>query len=273
MNRMRISLDNSGFAPADADRMSVDIFRPRVHASSRIAFVFHGRNGASASPHLLKMIEPYLNRNYLVVSPNNCNSDWNNSAGIGKDFLIASHVRDCARTIEWAKASRHLLGWKGNDIALCGHSMGGYAASFLAATTYNDCTRHVLAVAPFTDGHRQIEARADTRNHPNGIAALELECPAALAEWPEHSVYSIVEKLRMPVSAVVGADDTLTLPRYITDFFKALPNGVDLMVLEGEHHCLIGDNVPSILGQCIARLETRADPRPEHTLWPWPRPL
>lgn len=258
MDAARIYLDNSGLY-ADPDYMSIDIFRSPQADSNKIAFVFHGKDGCSDSPHLLKMIEPYLQRNYLVVSPNLCHSQWNDSAGQKEDFLISYHVRDCARTIEWAKNSREILNWHGNDIALCGHSMGGYAATFLAAATYNRSTKHVLTIAPFTDGTRHLATRANPQYHVDGIKTLNAECTAALIEWPQHSLYSVIDKLHMPVSTVVGINDTITLPSDIGDFFDALPNGADRLVLADEHHCLIGDNIPIILEKCIKNLEERSE--------------
>ncbi len=243
--------------------MTVDVFYPERHDLSKIAFVFHGRNGTSDSPHLCKMIEPYLIRGYLVVSPNLRNSDWNDSAGTGKGFLISTHIQDCKRTIEWAKESHNSLGWQGKGIALCGHSMGGYAAAFLAATTYNSITEHVLAVAPFTDGVRHILNRGDISVHPGGIQSLKEECPFSLTEWPQHSIYTVIDKLHMPVTVAVGTDDTLTTPQHVRAFYDALPNRADMLVLENEHHCLVGESVPKILSNCIGRLEDLSIVKPQ----------
>ena len=236
--------------------MSVDVFNPPSHNQGKVAFLFHGRNGSSDSPHMLKIIEAYLQKDYLVISPNLCNSQWNDSAGKSTDFTIAHHIRDARRTIEWARIQKSALGWTGDRFCLAGHSMGGYAAAFLAATTYRSDVSHILSVAPFTSGERLINARV--RFHPGGLENLQIEVPKALTEWQDHSIYAVIDKISMPVTAIVGARDNLTLPSDIKDFFEALPNGKQFMVIEGEHHCLVGENMTGIFKEAIDGLESAA---------------
>ncbi|PZO86491.1 MAG: hypothetical protein DI626_06435 [Micavibrio aeruginosavorus] len=257
MQRERVTIgrdENSGSFDA---RMSADIFQPDKKSHSRkVAFVFHGRNGASDAEHMIKVIAAYTRCGYLVVAPNLCNSEWNGSAGQGTEFTMHNHVRDSRRSIEWAISEKNHFGWDGRSFALCGHSMGGYAALFLAATDYRGTADHVLAVAPAISGECLIDARR--KYHPNGIENMLIETPSALAEWPRHDLFNVVAGLTMPVSAVVGVDDNLTLPSDIGRFFSALPKGQEFEVLDGEHHCLVGENIPDILARKIGRLEAAA---------------
>lgn len=256
MSKIRIAIGHDAdFSSQDA-RMSVDVFYPPAHDPQKIAFAIHGRNGSSDSLHMMRIIDAYLENDYLVLSPNLCNSQWNDSAGEGTDFTIAHHIRDTERTIEWAKGKKAALGWEGDRFSLAGHSMGGYAAAFLAATAHGSDVSHILSVASFTSGDRLIDARI--KYHPNGLENLQIESPNALTEWPGHSVYDVIGKITMPVTAIVGIRDNLTLPSDIRDFFEALPNGREYKVIDGEHHCLVGDGMTEIFSAALRGLEEAA---------------
>ena len=253
METVRIDIGGDADFASQNARMSVDVFYPHSHNRGKVAFTVHGRNGSSDSPHMRRMINAYLQKDYLVISPNLCNSQWNDSAGKSTDFTIAHHIRDTKRTIEWAQNHKAELGGAGGRFCLAGHSMGGYAAAFLAATTYNSEVSHILSVAPFTSGEHSIGARI--RFHPNGLENLQIETPSALTEWPGHSIYDLIDRISMPLTAIVGTKDNLPLPSDIKDFFDALPNGKDFMLIEGEHHCLVGDGMTGIFKEAISALE------------------
>ena len=112
---------------ADA-RMDIELWRAG-EPSPRLAVVAHGRNGAAHAPHMQKLIDSYRARDYIVLSPDCCASAWNDSAGKEADFLLENHVRDVRRTVDWALANAAAVGWDGTHLALCGHSMGAYAAA------------------------------------------------------------------------------------------------------------------------------------------------
>ena len=146
MSKIRIAIGHDAdFSSQDA-RMSVDVFYPPAHDPQKIAFAIHGRNGSSDSLHMMRIIDAYLENDYLVLSPNLCNSQWNDSAGEGTDFTIAHHIRDTERTIEWAKGKKAALGWEGDRFSLAGHSMGGYVLTRLAAQRPDPVVAEVQAV-------------------------------------------------------------------------------------------------------------------------------
>ncbi|MCD8496732.1 MAG: alpha/beta hydrolase [Alphaproteobacteria bacterium] len=229
----------------DADKhMSVLVYKPAQSDSQKLAFVHHGRNGKADAPHMLPVIKAYLRQGYTVIAPNARYSAANDSAGEARDFTISAHTEDLARSIEWAKSNTEILGWDGISFALAGHSMGAYAATYLAATDYKDNTEHVLAISPFTSGERQIEAR---RSHPNGIEFLQRELPQAMAEWPTHDIFTVIDNLTMPVSVLVGEIDNITPSYFVADFYNRLPNPGTMEIVKGQHHCIINNDFSRVV--------------------------
>lgn len=240
--------------PGDPDaRMSVRVVRPVGPANGRLVLISHGRNGAAEAPHIGIIAEPYLLRGYTAVIPDLCASHHNGSAGTGDDFTIGLHVRDTRRALLWAMAEATDLSCDPDLVALAGHSMGGYAVSFLAATEFRTRVRHVLAAAPFTSGRRQLEARA--RLHPQGVDSLRSELPRALTDWPQHDIFAVIAQLSMPVSTVVGVLDTVTPEENVLEFNLMLPLAVDHVVLDGAHHCLEGGPHTAVLTAVVDRLD------------------
>lgn len=239
--------------PGDADaRMSIELWRTEA-PSPRLAVTAHGRNGAARAPHMQKMIDAYLARGYVVVSPDCCASAWNDSAGEEADFLLENHVRDVGRTVAWAIANAPGLSWSGAHLALCGHSMGAYAVARLAANEYLGRIAHLLLVSPFTSGARQIEARE--KYHPDGIANLKRDVPRALDEWPRHDVFKVIDRLTLPVAVFAGAKDIVAPPENVTEFVERLPSAPIYRMLPEASHCLEGGDYQVELLDAIDRLD------------------
>ncbi|PIO97202.1 alpha/beta hydrolase [Pleomorphomonas carboxyditropha] len=239
---------------ADA-RMSLELWRADA-PSPRLAITAHGRNGAAQAPHMQKLIDAYRTRGYIVVSPDCCASAWNGSAGGEADFFLENHVRDVRRTIDWALANAATLGWSGAHLALCGHSMGAYAVARLAAGEYAGRVAHLLLVSPFTSGARQIEARA--KYHPDGIANLRREVPRALDEWPRHDIFTVIDRLALPVAVFAGARDIVAPPENVREFVERLPSPPLYRLLPEASHCLEGGDYRTELVDTIDRLDAAA---------------
>lgn len=252
-----VSLGASG-DPNGADaRMSIELWRTEA-SSPRLAITAHGRNGAARAPHMQKLIDAYLARGYVVVSPNCCASAWNDSAGEEADFLLENHVRDVRRTVEWAIANAVALGWSGTHLALCGHSMGAYAVARLAANEYFGRIAHLLLVSPFTSGIRQIEARE--KYHPDGIANLKRDVPLAFDEWPRHDIFQVLDRLTLPIAIFAGAKDIVAPPENVRELVERLPFPPLYRVLPEASHCLEGGDYKSGLVEAIDRLDASAKP-------------
>ena len=242
----RVVLDDSG------PRISVEIFKPERSRSDLLTVLVHGRNGKADAPHMLPVAQAYNAADITVVSVDAANSQWNDSAGSAADFTMGQHVEDARRTITWAQANAQRLGWSGQRLALAGHSMGGYAVCYLAATAFNNRISHVLAVAPVVSGQRQIEVKART---PNGLESLRREVPQALDEWPKHDIAPYIDKLTMPVAVIVGQCDTVTLADDVAAFYRRLPNPAGLTIIDDGQHCLCEPAFDAALRQHInARL-------------------
>ena len=247
-----IPLGNSDDPDAAAARMSIELWRTDER-SPRLAVTAHGRNGAARAPHMQKLIDAYRARGYVVVSPNCCASAWNDSAGKEADFLLENHVRDVRRTIDWAMVNAAAIGWSGDHLALCGHSMGAYAVARLAAREYAEKASHLLLVSPFTSGVRQIEARE--KYHPNGVANLKREVPRALDEWPRHNIFTAIDVLKLPVAVFAGGKDIVAPPENVDEFVKRLPKPPFYRLLPDASHCLEGDDYRSELLAAIDWLD------------------
>jgi len=235
-------------------RMSVSVW---VSApSDRLAVIAHGRNGAANAPHMMKLIDVYRARGYIVVSPDCCASAWNEAAGEERDFLLADHVRDVRRAIEWAEDNAATLGWSGEHLVLAGHSMGAYAVAHLAATDWHGRIGHLVLVSPFTSGTRQIEARE--KYHPDGIANLRRDVPAALDEWPRHDIFTVIDKLTLPTAVIAGAKDIVAPPENVREFVERLPTAPAFLMLPEASHCLEGGDYAAELGGIVGQLDAAA---------------
>lgn len=232
-------------------RMSVEVWAKEP--SDRLAVVAHGRNGAAHAPHMLQLIKAYLARGYVVVSPDCCASAWNEAAGGEADFLLENHVRDVGRAILWAEANAGGIGWRGGRLALAGHSMGAYAVARLAATVWLGRIGHLVLVSPFTSGARQIEARE--KYHPDGIANLRRDVPAALDEWPRHDIFTVIDRLTLPVAVIGGARDIVAPPENLREFVGRLPKPPQWLMLPEASHCLEGGDYRREIAAIIGRLD------------------
>lgn len=240
---------------ADDARMSVEVWAE--DPSDRLAVVAHGRNGAARAPHMMQLIDAYRARGYVVVAPNCCASPWNDAAGVEADFLLADHVRDVARAIHWAEANADAIGWQGKRLALCGHSMGAYAVAQLAASQWHGRIAHLISVSPFTSGARQIEVRA--KYHPDGIANLRRDVPAALEEWPKHDIFQVIDRLTLPVAVIGGVKDIVSPPENVEEFVARLPRPPIFRMLAEASHCLEGGDYRREIAGIIGRLDAAAD--------------
>jgi len=243
-------------ASADADaadaRMSLEVFHDGSGRHDGLVLAVHGRNGCSHSPHLMKLVRPYVARGWLVVAPDCCGSAWNDSAGVAADFTMTAHVRDAGRALAWAFDHAPGLGWTGRQLGLCGHSAGGYAAARLAVGDVHDRVGHLLLVSPFTSGTRQLEARQ--RYHENGLANLAAEVPRALTEWPTHDILPDAGRLDMPVGLIAGGRDIVTPLENISELQARLPRALPLLTLTEASHCLEGGSYRQEIGDRIDRL-------------------
>ncbi len=241
--------------PLSSDaRMSVEVWAKGP--SDRLAVIAHGRNGAAHAPHMLKLIKTYLKHGYIVLSPDCCASAWNDAAGVEGDFLLGNHVRDVRRSIEWAEGRAAELGWSGGHLALAGHSMGAYAVAHLAATRWHGRIGHLMLVSPFTSGVRQIEAR--DKYHPDGIANLRRDVPAALEEWPKHDIFTVIDQLTLPIAVVAGSKDIVAPPENVREFVERLPTPPAFLMLPEASHCLEGGEYRAELGALLAGLDAAA---------------
>lgn len=234
--QQRYPINNRVRAALPGPEISVLVYRPARANTERLAVVMHGRNGRADAPHMKPVIAAYLARGYTVVAPDASFSNYNDSYGDGRGFTIGQHVADLNRTIAWARDNAAMLGWDGRRFALAGHSMGGFAVSYLAATRYAQDVVHVLAVAPFTSGERQMAARG-----PDGVRRLAMETPQAPQEWLRHDIHRHIDDLDMPVSAIVGGRDTVTPAADVRDYYRALPRPAYFTILPDQHHSLKGD--------------------------------
>lgn len=249
------------FLTDDGRRMSALVAMADIPASSGLCFVAHGLKSAADAPHITKIRRAYINRCYIVIAPNICNSNANDSDGTLETFTIRDHIDGVRRTIEWARENADLFNWDARNFVMAGHSMGAYASGYLAAREYGAQCRHLLLVSPTTSGERSLRARSNERINPGAMDIMRRETPLLEQEWPQHDAYRHADGIIMPAAIAVGSIDTLTPPSDIDDFAAALPCCIDKRIVPDEHHCLVGGGITAMFGQMIGNLELAAAPR------------
>lgn len=220
-------------------RMSAKISKPEgIYTSDKLVFIHHGRNGNADS--MRDIAKAYHAHGYIVVAANARFSLYNKSAGDHLDFTMGTHCEDLDRTINFVKNHAAEIGWTGKKFALAGFSMGGFAASFMAATKYREDTTHLLSISSVISGERQIDSRRHDQHYT--IEVLQRESPRALTEWPQHDLFKHLDGFIMPVSMIVGSIDSVTPPHHICAFADALKARgalTSLDIVEGRHHDVI----------------------------------
>lgn len=215
----------------------------------KLVVVMPGRNGHTHAPHMTPIIHAFLSQGFSVISVDPHHSETPANKNQTHDFTMTAHIDDLRRVLMWAFANKAQIGWQGETLFLSGHSMGGYAALFLAATEFKGRIRHVLAVNPVVRGQSQIDRFTNPEHLKNYLA----EVPRAVSDYARHDMYHHVAGLDVPVSIVTAEQDTVTPPQPLKQFFVSLPVPGALSVLPGEGHCMTSPAYREALARSINR--------------------
>ena len=211
-----------------------------------LAFTMHGLGGFKEQPHIMALMDVFLENGYVVVNFDTTDS-FGESGGDYQNATVKQYYQDLEDVISWAKSQS----WYKEPFFIAGHSLGGYSVTRFAQT-YQKLVKGVFAFAPFISGEMSIEAR-------NRFA------PAELSQWKEigfidkkaeskpglikrlpwshmeerlkHNLMTNVSKLTMPILIVVGEKDASIPPDHQKVFFDAIPsNKKEMFVVEVAPH-------------------------------------
>ncbi|MFT6775307.1 MAG: pimeloyl-ACP methyl ester carboxylesterase [Paracoccaceae bacterium] len=204
------------------------------------ALTLHGRGGAWDRPHMAAIGAAWLRRGWAVAAPSLRHSGANDAPGDPAGFTMAGHLRDAAAALD------ALIAEGRGPVALCGHSIGAWAAAMLAPDA------PLLAVSPVLSGSALLRAR-----HAMGgdaMAVLAQEVPSAATEWPGHDAASALAARSGPVAVVSGHSDGIVPPDDARAFFAAARDGRFLSLIPGQHHCPAGPPFDAALDAALDAL-------------------
>lgn len=210
------------------------------------ALVLHGRNGAPDQAQIAAISAAYLARGWRIVAPELPNSAALPASGPPNEVTMSRHRRASEQVGAFA-ASR----WAGERMVVAGHSLGAYAAAFVACESPH--IEHVLAVSPATSGLALLNARRAMG--PAAVAELERDAPLMRTEMEAEDAAPALADLPAAVAVVSGELDGLVTLETARAYFSAAQNGRFFASLPGHHHCPAGPDVDAALAAALVALD------------------
>jgi len=208
-----------------------------------IAFIQHGLSSNIVQPQIKTAHECYVENNWITISIDSTNS-LNDSDGELADFTMGRHKTDLTDIILWAKKQDWFIG----NIALFGHSMGGYSA-LMNASQFDDITDHVIAASTVTSGINLIQAwkkhiendfklwqkqgyREEVKGDYTGRISF-----SNIQKFIDYSVFDDLDKIKCPILFITGGKDTSTPPDHVERAYKRsnMDNNKFIIIEEAEH--------------------------------------
>jgi predicted dienelactone hydrolase len=168
--------------------LDAPVAAPETNGGHPLALISHGSGGS----HLLyRTVGTYLaQRGWVVVAPEHPGNNRNDNSLADDDENVRRRPAHGSLTIdallahpEFARVVRH------TDIAVIGHSIGGYTALTMAGGT------------PWSHHREPLTVRADPR-----VGALVLLAPATLWFQPPDALANVTQ----PILLITGTRDTMT---------------------------------------------------------------
>lgn len=199
--------------------------------SKGLAFVMHGLGGFKEQPHIQLIASTFFEQGYTTILFDTTNS-IGESGGKYEDATLGSSYTDLEDVISWAKNQS----WYQEPFCLAGHSMGGYSVVQYAENHPYE-VKGVFAWAPVVSGELSYKAheRADDLKEwertgwkmriSNSKPGLELRLPwSHMVERFNHNLLPEASNLTMPITIIVGGQDTSCPPTHQQILFNAIPS-------------------------------------------------
>lgn len=216
----------------DWQNRAIPVFQTsQVPNPSGTVLLLHGRNGAPDQPQICEIATAYIARSWRLVAPALPFSSANPDSGPPEGITLSGHSHAALAVWTWL-AER----WPAELRALAGHSIGAFAAAFLAAASRD--AHHALAVSPALSGTHLLEARR--RMGREAVTQLEKEAPRYRAEMEAGDATRSLGATRAPVAVVTGAEDRLVPLPHARAYFAAARDARFFAALPGQHHCPTG---------------------------------
>lgn len=211
-----------------------------------VCVVMHGYGGFKEQSWMVAMADVFREHGFITF-----NFDATNSTGEGdgkyEDARVGLHYEDLEDVVKWAKEQD----WFTGQLALTGHSMGGFAVARYAEK-HPEEVAYLAPIAPLVSGDLFFEARE--RFMPEAVKAwqetgwYEKTSPSKpgfiyrspwdfVVEAKQHDLIPEADRLTMSTLVVVGENDESIPPDNVKKFFDAIPAGQkDLAIMKDTRH-------------------------------------
>lgn len=213
---------------------------PRTVFIKGICIVQHGYGGFKEQPYMQQLAQAFFDNGFITFNFDTTNS-FGESDGNYEKATLQLHYEDLEDVIIWAKEQE----WYQGELAITGHSMGGYTVARYGEE-YPNQVDYIASIAPVISGELSWEAHR--RAHPeqleewkeSGWLIKESKSkPGKFKRSPwshmeerlNHDLLPESEKLTMPILFYVGGSD-LSCPAEQTQIlFDKIPGSNKEMIV------------------------------------------
>lgn len=228
----------------------------RHDAPRGTAVILHGLGATKDQKMIVVGAETLYTAGYTTVRFDATNT-FGESDGDIEHATLTKHCEDLVDVLAWLKTES----WCVLPLTLVGHSMGGYAVARYAEENPHDIER-VIPISPVVSGALTLEAHS--AHDPAYIQAwretgwredVSVSTPGRVRRIPwshmedrlRHSLLPDAQLLTMPVSIIVGAEDTVTTVPHMQLLYEAIPHAQKQLtvlpqcghVFRSDEHCAL----------------------------------
>lgn len=231
--------------------------------SNKYIVIQHGFTGSMNQPHIKTIEQTYQEMGYSTFSID-CTNSFNQSDGTLHEITITQHCTDLEDAIHWLRQEKSI----DQEIALAGHSMGGFSVLQYAANHPHEI-QHILASAIMTSGINLLQAWKQSRtadmerwrnqNYLEFTSTIDPteKCTVPWKVWEEftsHTLFNLADKLTMPVFFLNGDKDTTTPLPVLERFYRQVPEPKSLHIIKEADHSYTTPALRSSLATTIKKV-------------------
>ncbi len=224
----------------------------RKHEAPRgVAVVLHGLGATKDQKMIVAAAQVYFEQGFTTLRFDTTNT-FGESDGDIERATLTKHYEDLEDVLAWLLEQP----WYSQPLTLVGHSMGGYAVARYAEI-YPERVASILPISPVVSGELTLQAHIahdpafiETWRETGWREDSSVSTPGRVRRIPwshmedrlQHSLLPDAHKLTMPVTIIVGAEDTVTLTTHMQLLFDAIPGPhKQLTVIPGCGHVFRSD--------------------------------